>query len=136
MTTIEDIYAAINPLPAQLSVKGKVNPEVDLTIEANSRMHITLKWKKYGAISEWERDYHVLAGNSFAECMKKAEALVAELPSAEQARLEQFMNKLGKLIDIGKDEGVSVDFLNPLLDTMKRLSENVITYKPTAEANR
>lgn len=129
MTTIEDIYAALNPIPARLSGKGKVNPRVDLTIEANARMHITVKWKKYGAASEWEQDYNVLAGDSFGECMEKAEALVAGLPSAEQARLEAFMSKLGKLIDIGKEEGVAVDFLNPLLDTMKRLSENVITYK-------
>jgi hypothetical protein len=28
MTTIADIYAAINPLPAMLSAKGKVKPEV------------------------------------------------------------------------------------------------------------
>lgn len=130
MTTIDDVYAAINPLPARLSEKGKVNPEVDLTIEANSRMHITLKWKKYGAISEWERDYHVLAGNSFNECLKKADELISGLPSAEQDRLEQFMNKLGKLIDIGRDEGIAIDFMNPLLDTMKRLSENVITHRP------
>lgn len=130
MTTIEDIYAAINSLPARLSAKGKVNPSVDFTVEANARMRITVRWKKYGAVSEWEQDYNVLAGNSFDECLEKAEALIAGLPSAEQARLEQFMNKLGKLIDIGKDEGVAVDYLNPLLDTMKRLSENVITYKP------
>jgi len=134
MTTIADIYAAINPLPAMLSEKGKVNPNVDFHIEANARMHITVKWKKYGAVSEWEQDYNVFAGSDFADCLSKAKALIAGLPSAEQARLEGFMNKLGKLIDIGKDEGVSVDFLNPLLDTMKRLSENVITYKPAPEA--
>lgn len=129
MTTIDDIYAAINPIPARLSAKGKVNPRVDFQVEANARMHITLRWKKYGAVSEWENDYIVLVGENFDECLKKTEAIISELPSAEQARLEQFMSKLGNLIDIGKDEGIAVDFLNPLLDTMKRLSENVITYK-------
>lgn len=130
MTTTSDIYAAINPLPARLSAKGKVNPSVEFQIEANARMRIIIRWKKYGAVSDWESDYNVLSGESFDECMQKADELINALPSAEQARLEQFMNKLGKLIDIGKDEGISVDFLNPLLDTMKRLSENVITYKP------
>lgn len=133
MTTIDDIYAAINPIPARLSAKGKVNPRVDFQVEANARMHITLRWKKYGAVSEWENDYIVLVGENFDECLKKTEAIISELPSAEQARLEQFMSKLGNLIDIGKDEGIAVDFLNPLLDTMKRLSENVITYKGAAQ---
>jgi hypothetical protein len=40
------------------------------------------------------------------------------------------MGQLGKLIDAGKSGGIEVDYLNPLLDTMKRLSENVITYRP------
>lgn len=129
MTTINDIYAAINPMPAMLSAKGKVSPEVSFDIEANAGLRITLKWKKYGATSDWDRDYHVFSGRDFSECLSKAQAHITALPSAEQARLQQFMNKLGHLIDIGKDEGIEVDFLNPLLDTMKRLSENVITYK-------
>jgi hypothetical protein len=130
MTNITDVYASINPLPARLSAKGKVNPQVEFQIEANARMRIIIRWKKYGAVSDWEHDYNILSGESFEECLQKADALISGLPSAEQARLEQFMNKLGKLIDIGKDDGIAVDFLNPLLDTMKRLSENVITYKP------
>lgn len=130
--TIDEIYAAINPMPAMLSAKGKVNPEVDVRIEANAGIHITLKWKKYGAVSEWDREYKAFGGKDFAECLRGAQACIAALPSAEQDRLQQFMNKLGNLIDIGKDEGIAVDFLNPLLETMKRLSENVITYKPRA----
>jgi hypothetical protein len=130
MTTINDIYAAINPLPARLSAKGKVNPLAEFQIEANARMRIIIRWKKYGAVSDWENDYHALTGESFDECLQKADALINGLPSADQDRLQQFMKKLGNLIDVGKDEGISVDFLNPLLDTMKRLSENVITYQP------
>lgn len=128
--TIEEIYAAINPMPALLSAKGKVNPEASFGIEANAGLYISLKWKKYGAVSEWDREYFVFTGRDFDECLSKAQEHIAALPSAEAARLQQFMNKLGNLIDIGRDEGIAVDYLNPLLDTMKRLSENVITYKP------
>ena len=128
--TIEEIYAAINPMPALLSAKGKVNPEVDVRIEANAGLHIGMRWKKYGAVSDWDRDYSVFNGRDFAECLRKAQAHIAAMPSAEQARLQSFMSKLGNLIDVGRDEGIAVDFLNPLLETMKRLSENVITYQP------
>lgn len=55
------------------------------------------------------------------------------LPSAEQAKLNNFMGKIGKLIDAGKSEGIDVDYLNPLIDSMKRLSENVITHQPAKE---
>jgi hypothetical protein len=130
MTTIADIYAAINPLPARLLEKGKVNPCVELKIEANAGIHIVMNWKKYGAVSDWDNEYQLFLGDDFDQCMSKAEAFIAGLPSAEQFRLHAFMDKLGKLIDVGKTEGIAVDYLNPLLDSMKRLSENVITYNP------
>lgn len=87
--------------------------------------------KKYGAHSDWEKEYQHFFGDSFEQCVGKAEAFIMALPSAQQASLHAFMDKLGKLIDVGKSEGIAVDFLNPLLDTMKRLSENVLTYQPT-----
>lgn len=130
-TTIDAIYAAINPLSAKLLAKGKANPFAKLEVEANARMSILVSWKKYGASSDWDKEYHHFFGDSFDECLSKTEAFIAGLPSAEDARLHAFMDKLGKLIDVGKTEGIAVDYLNPLLDTMKRLSENVITYKPS-----
>jgi hypothetical protein len=133
MTTIEDIYAAINPLPAKLSEKGKVKPNVEFEIEANAGVRIAMSWKKYGAVSDWEKEYQHFFGGSFDECIRKAEAFISALPTAEQARLHAFMDKLGKLIDVGKTEGIAVDYLNPLLDSMKRLSENAIAYKPEPE---
>jgi hypothetical protein len=130
ITTVAGIYAAINPLPAALSKKGKVNPSVELQIEANARMEIVMRFKKYGAVSEWDNEYHLFSGDSFAQCLEKAKAFVTALPSAEQAKLHGFMDKLGKLIDVGKSEGIAIDYLNPLVDSMKRLSENVITHQP------
>jgi hypothetical protein len=131
MTTIEDIYAAINPMPAQLSAKGKVRPEVNFEVEANAKITISLKWHKFGG-GDWDNEYEWLRGDTFDEVLAKAVKFIDELPSAEQARLHAFMGKLGGLIDAGRSEGIAVDYLNPLMDTMKRLSENVITYQPAA----
>ena len=132
MTTIDEIYAAINPLPATLSQKGKVKPVVDFRVEANASLSISFKWQKFGSVTDWDNEYEWFSGSTFDEVLEKAVKFIDELPSAEQARLEAFMGKLGRLIDAGKTEGIAVDFLNPLLDTMKRLSENVITYQPRA----
>lgn len=130
MTTISEIYAAINPMPAMLSAKGKVRPDVTFMIHANSRITIHMNWKKPFVFNEWEMDCECFSGETFEESLEKATAFIDELPSAEQAKLHHFMGKLGNLIDAGKDEGIEVDYLNPLMETMKRLSENVITYQP------
>jgi hypothetical protein len=129
MLTIEEIYTAINPLPAKLTAKGKANPTVEVRIEANAGISITMNWTKLDARSDWDKDYHVFLGTSFDEALRKAIAFVNELPSADQAKLRHFMGQLGRLIDTGKSVGIDVDYLNPLLDTMKRLSENVITHQ-------
>jgi hypothetical protein len=128
--TIADIYAAINPLPAMLSEKGKAIPEVEFRIEANAGVIISMTWRKRHARDDWDKEYHSFLGNSFEESFQKAIAFIKKLPSAEQDKLHHFMGALGKLIDAGKSDGIAVDYLNPLLDSMKRLSENVITYKP------
>ncbi|QPF81627.1 hypothetical protein IC762_17525 [Bradyrhizobium genosp. L] len=128
--TIDDVYAAINPLPAMLSEKGKVKPNVDLKIEANAGIYITLSWVKPHVQNDWDRNYQVFQGDDFADAVGKARAYIKALPSAEQAKLHAFMGQLGKLIDAGRSDGIAVDYLNPLLGSMKRLSENVITYQP------
>lgn len=132
MTTISEIYAAINPLPAMLSAKGMVKPEVTLMIEANARLSISMNWVKPYSVNEWDRVYKSFSGKDFQEALGEATKFIKKLPSAEQAKLQNFMSKLGSVIDAAKDDGIAVDYLNPLLDTMKRLSENVITYKPGA----
>lgn len=131
--TIEEIYTAINPLPAMLTDKGKRSPEVSVRIEANSRIDVSMNWTKRHARSDWDKDYQHFFGDTFEEALDKATAFIRELPTADQAKLHDFMRQLGALIDAGKTDGISVDFMNPLLDTMKQLSENVITYKPQRE---
>jgi hypothetical protein len=130
MTTVDEIYAGINPLPALLSEKGKVKPEATVMMHANAGLSIMLKWKKPYCHNEWECEYEHCAGATFDQALQKAVTFIKDLPSAEQAKLHHFMGKLGNLIDAGRDDGIEVDYLNPLLDTMKRLSENVITYVP------
>jgi hypothetical protein len=132
MTTIADIYAAINPLPGMLTTKGKVKPEVSLVIEANAGFAITMNWDKRHAKYNFEREHKTFIGATFEEVLGKSISFINELPSADQAKLHEFMGALGKLIDAGNADGISVDFMNPLLGTMKRLSENVITYQPAA----
>ena len=136
MTTIDDIYAAINPLPAKLAAKGKVCPEVDVRIEANAGINISMNWRKPHSSNDWDKNYECFLGEDFAAALDKAISFIEFLPSEEQAKLHHFMGQLGKLIDAGKSDGIEVDYLNPLLDTMKRLSENVITHQPRKRSRR
>lgn len=52
---------------------------------------------------------------------------IASIPSMEEQHLREFQRDLGKLIDKGRDYGIDVDFVNPLIATAKRLAENALT---------
>lgn len=134
MTSISEIYAAINPMPALLLAKGKVKPDVSFDIEANAQLRLRISWVKCAARNEWDRDYHCDTGNTFEEVISKALQFINALPDAKTARLHDFMGQLGKVIDSGRELGINVDYLNPLTDTMKRLSENILTHQPAAVA--
>jgi hypothetical protein len=132
-TTIAEIYEALNPLPALLSAKGKVNPEVDFRLEANADFSVSMSWKKDDARHEYDRDYEYYRAETFAQAVGCARAFIAALPSAEQAKLHAFMGQLGRLIDSGNAVGIDVEYVNPLVETMKRLSEAAITYRSIKE---
>jgi hypothetical protein len=132
MTTIEDIYAGINPLPAMLTAKGKVKPEAVVMINANARLSIMLKWKKALLPQRMGAGIRALRRRQFRGGASEGRGVHPGAAIGRTGKAHHFMGKLGNLIDAGKDEGIEVDYLNPLLDTMKRLSENVITYQPAA----
>ena len=134
MTTIDEIYAAINPMPAMLSAKGKVIPQVSFQIEATARISLHFSWRKSGNSKEWDRCYECFLGDTADEAIAKAAEFIGNLPDAKTARLHDFMGQLGKVIDSGRDLGIDIDYLNPLTDTMKRLSENIITHQPAGAA--
>jgi len=134
MTTINEIYDAINPMPAMLSGKGKREPKVTIEFEANAGLIVWLRWKKdYKPSYIGETINECFFGDTYGEAIAKATDHIEKLPSAEDAKLHGFMRDLGNLIDAGKEHGIKVDYLNPLTETMKRISENVLTHQ-SAEA--
>ena len=54
---------------------------------------------------------------------------IAAMPDRKESELRDFQKDLGHLIDKGNTYGIKVDYLNPLTETMKRLSENIIEHQ-------
>jgi hypothetical protein len=88
-----------------------------------------LRWKDVTKLetSYSSGEYKWLKGALPEDAFKEADEFVASLPSAEEAKMKQFMGALATVIDLGKSNGVEVKFLNPLQATMKKLSENILT---------
>jgi hypothetical protein len=70
-----------------------------------------------------------LHGDDFTELLSQARTWVYAQKTPEEIRKEKFIAQLGRVIDEGKEIGFDVDFMNPLVETMQRLSENVLEFR-------
>lgn len=119
-----EMQAAVDQLVKDMMDKGLRKPEAKVWISSGQSSQVGLTSGVYGEPDHW---YEYPLAPTVAEALDAARAIIAAMPDAETARLNNFMGALGKVIDLGRDLGVDVDFINPLTATMKRLSENVIT---------
>lgn len=118
----------VNDLAAAMVAKGMREPEAQAWFKANAEPTIYLRWKAgidRGAYLGNDK-YEFMSG-PLDEVLGKASEFIATQPDAEQAKLNDFMAALGSVIDIGKQHGIEADYLNPLVASMKKLSENIIT---------
>lgn len=125
----EEIQKRVNALSDAMLAKGLREPKAEATIESNTEPNVYLRWKDVTKAipSAFDGQSEFLRAGTIGEALEKADKFVAEMPSAEEAKVAQFMGALANVIELGKDNGVDVEFLNPLKATMKKLSDNILT---------
>lgn len=72
---------------------------------------------------------HINSG-TIQDAIDAARKFAGNLPPVAETKKQDFIQALGKLIDQGRDLGFEVEFMNPLVESMKKLSENIITKQP------
>jgi len=129
----KQIQTVTNRLAKAMTAKGLREPSAEVQIESHAEMTIVMRWKD-ARVETYISDskYKFIRGGDLKEMIAEADAYIAELPSAEETRMNEFMGALGKVIDLGRKNGVEADYLNPLVASMKKLSENIITHDRAA----
>lgn len=123
----EDMQARVDAMAAAMVAKGLRAPEAQYWIRSNVQSAVMLSFGKLtGATHDYERDYHHFPDDD-GSGLAKADAFIAGLPDAAERRRADFMEQLTKTIEMGRQNGIDADFVNPLVEAMKRLSENIIT---------
>ena len=123
--TLEEMQAAVDAMQAAMMDKGLRLPKAQIWIESGCDAGILLNWAKGDAA--WADACEFFRGNDMPEIIAAAHAWIAAQPTADERRIREFQAALGRVIDLGRDAGVAVEFINPLTDLAKRLSENAIT---------
>lgn len=126
------IQEHLNRLSDLMVAKGLRQPRAQFSVKSHESESLFVAWtpaKKTGLLDEkyqWFRD------GTVGERLASAEAFIFSLPTADETKFREFMEALGGVIDLGKENGIEVAFLNPLRATMKKLSENALAYQPQA----
>lgn len=119
------IRTRINAIAKAMMAKGLRNPDAHCKLSANVQPSVYLTWDNLK--SRYDNHYKWFNNANISTMLDEADAFVAALPSPDETRLNEFMAALGSAIDLGRQNNIEVEFVNPLISTMKRLSENVIT---------
>lgn len=122
--TFDEIQKAVNEISKMLTDRGVEHYSCDFTVGANSEpvFYIGCHDKIFGGLGS-----KFIKGESPQEIIEKTKAFVMALPKKEERNKQAFMAELASVIDKGKDLGIDVEFLNPLVEQMRSLSENIIT---------
>lgn len=121
------IQDAVNALLAEMVARGLRSPQCVAMIAAQAAPHIYLHWDEDGCT--YGRT-EIGRGKTVAEALENAKEILEAIPPKADRDKAEFARLLANAIDKGRAIGVEVEFLNPLTETMKRLSENALTYQP------
>ena len=119
------IQKRLNEIASAMMTKGLRNPGANFKLNANVQPTVYLTWDNLK--SRHDNHYKWIHGDDIRAMLAEADEFVAAMPDRDQARMNEFMTALGSVIDLGRENNIEVDFVNPLIATMKRLSENVLT---------
>ena len=93
-----------------------------LWVKASGKVSVNL----YREFRSGDYDLATILGDTFEEALDAADAFVAAIPPINESRRREWMKDLGRHIDKGREIGIETEFLNPLVETMQRLSKNAI----------
>lgn len=130
--SIKDIQSKLDAMAATISDKGWKNAEADLVVRAGGVFN---GWARgnHPRLTHWDDHMrHYTTGGTIPEILSKMKTQIDKLEDVSKSEKKEWMKSLAVVIDKGKEIGVDIEYLNPLTETMKALSENIITDQTNA----
>jgi hypothetical protein len=128
------IQEHVNRLSDMMLAKGLRQPRAEFELRSHSAPRVILAWENRNKRPGDFGNYQFFDKGAVGEMLAAAELFIAKQPSADETKFREFIGALGCVIDLGNENGIEVEFLNPLVATMKILSKNALAYQPQATA--
>lgn len=122
----KEIQKRVDALAVAMAEKGLICPEVTFSVNSGSDINLMLKWENEGdKLYDWQYSHH--RGGSPIEAINSAINWITDQPTKDERKFKAFMTAVASAVDMGRQNGIDVEFVNPLAETLKKLSENAIT---------
>lgn len=124
--TIEEIQTALAELVAAMVEKRVITPRAQMHIPDSGRFAIHCSCS-YAQKPFNLKNYFVEHGDTIAECIDKARAYIAALPSPEEAVTREYLGKVADAIDFGTKHSIADEYVQPLRGVTCAMTDNLLT---------
>lgn len=128
MHTLQSIVSELTSMEHALTERGYLNADADLNLHWShgSPLRLSLDYWANGESSHWNETRRTETDEALSELIAAAWEHIRELRSPEELEREAFLLEFGRTLDKARDLGLPVEFLNPLEESMRKLSENIL----------
>ena len=128
--TPSDIIETLNTIEKAMTDKGYYGPSAAVKINwCGYELTLNIEYRTEAGEYAKNQFFHENAEDGIGSLLARGFAFVDGLPSIQEAKRNDFIASIGRLIDQGRAIGIEVEFMNPLTEMMGKLSTNIIEHK-------
>lgn len=127
MLTIQSVISEVTAMEHALTEMGYYAVDADLNLHWADHVPVQLLLA-YSPNTEMRPRFTAReeTDEAVSAVIAEAWAHIRAMPSVEEAKRRTFLHNLGRVIDEGREIGFETEFLNPLEESMRKLSENIL----------
>jgi len=130
-----DILEAVSRMEKALADRGFARPDVGMRVTTNADpFTLIVRFEKgpnlIGEAGVTRDEFKFFRAETPDQAIADGDAYLASLESPEARHREDFIAAVNKLIDRGREFGITDDLIAPLVDGRDIIAERLLTYSP------
>lgn len=128
MHTLQSLVTELTSMELAITELGYQAADSDLNLHwtHGSPLHLSLYYVCNGEAQAWSLNAEEETDEALTALLEEAWKYISGLKTPEQRARELFLHEFGRTLDKARDLGFGVEFLNPLEESMRKLSENIL----------
>jgi len=129
---ITELQAEMAGLEAAMSNQGIVTPAATASVKKSG---FTIHMRSAYETTPFDgKDYKVIFGENLDECIAKAHAYIADLPSPEDQVTREYLSRIAKAVDYATENALPEEYVAPLRGISTAMTENLLTHRKAGAA--